>query len=130
MAQTQPYSWRHLPQATRPVFKKDTFNIVSYGAKPDGVSLNTKSIHAAIADCSAKGGGVVLVPQGFWLTGPVVLKSNVNLHISRAALLQFTDDKNQYPLVEGNYEGHAAVRNQSPISGAGLQNIGITGGGI
>jgi polygalacturonase len=44
--------------------------------------------------------------------------------------LQFTDDKSQYPLVEGNYEGHAAVRNQSPISGTDLQNIAITGDGI
>lgn len=129
-AQNQQYSWRHLPQASRPVFKPDTFNINRYGAKADGITLNTQSINRAIADCSAKGGGIVLVPQGFWLTGPIELKSNVNLHISRAALLQFTEDKNQYPLVEGNYEGHPAVRNQSPISGTDLQNIAITGSGI
>ncbi|HVW16154.1 MAG TPA: glycoside hydrolase family 28 protein, partial [Mucilaginibacter sp.] len=129
-AQTQSYSWQHLPQATQPHFKKDTFNIVNYGAKADGLALNTKSINNAIADCCAKGGGVVLIPQGFWLTGPIVLKSNVNLHVSRAALLQFTDDKSQYPLMEGNYEGHTAVRNQSPISGTDLENIGITGEGI
>jgi len=124
------YSWHNLPQAHLPAFKKDTFNIAGYGAKPDGITLNTASINRAIADCSAKGGGVVLIPQGFWLTGPLVLKSNVNLHVNRAALLQFTDDKSQYPLVEGNYEGHAAVRNQSPISGADLENIAITGSGI
>jgi len=58
------------------------------------------------------------------------MKSNVNLHVSRAALLQFTDDKTQYKLVEGNYEGHAAVRNESPISGTNLTNIAITGEGI
>ena len=129
-AQPQPYSWQHLPTISNPVFKADTFNIITYGAKADGITLNTQSINAAIADCSAKGGGVVLIPQGLWLSGPIVLKSNVNLHISRAALLQFTDDKSQYPLVEGNYEGHAAVRNQSPVSGTNLENIGITGGGI
>ncbi len=129
-AQTQSYSWQHLPQVTRPHFKTDTFNIINYGAKADGITLNTQSINKAIAGCSAKGGGVVLIPQGLWLTGPIVLKSNVNLHVSRAALLQFTDDKSQYPLIEGNYEGHAAVRNQSPISGADLENIGITGEGI
>lgn len=129
-AQTAQYSWHNLPKAQLPVFKKDTFNIAEYGAKPDGITLNTVSINKAIADCSAKGGGVVLVPQGFWVTGPLVLKSNVNLHVTRAALVQFTDDKNQYPLVEGNYEGHAAVRNQSPISGTDLENIAITGSGI
>jgi polygalacturonase len=58
------------------------------------------------------------------------MKIKVNLHVSRAALLQFTDDKSQYKLVEGNYEGHAAVRNESPISGINLTNIAITGEGV
>lgn len=124
------YSWSNLPKAALPVFKKDTFNIIKYGAVADGVTLNTKSINAAINACSAKGGGVVLIPQGLWVTGPIVLKSNVNLHLSRAAMVQFTGDKSQYPLVEGNYEGRKAVRNQSPISGTDLMNVGITGGGV
>jgi polygalacturonase len=119
-----------LPVIAKTAFKKDTFNIVKYGAKADGITLNTKSINKAIAACSAKGGGVVLIPNGLWLTGPLVMKSNVNLHISRAALLQFTDDKTQYPLIEGYYEGHASMRNQSPISGTNLVNIAITGSGI
>jgi polygalacturonase len=129
-AQQKEYSWTNLPKITQPVFKKDTVNILKYGAKPDGITLNTKSINAAITACSAKGGGVVLIPQGLWMTGPIVLKSNVNLHVSRAATLQFTEDKSQYPLVEGNYEGHPSPRNQSPISGTNLVNIGITGDGI
>ena len=128
--QGQQYSWQHLPRVNKPEFKKDTINILKYGAKADGITLNTTSINKAISACSAKGGGVVLIPQGLWLTGPLVMKSNVNLHVSRAALLQFTDDKTQYKLVEGNYEGHAAVRNESPISGTNLTNIAITGEGI
>ncbi len=129
-AQTKPYSWENLPKAKVPSFNADTLNIKNYGAVADGITLNTKSINTAIANCSAKGGGVVLIPGGLWLTGPIVLKSNVNLHIDRAALVQFTEDKSQYPLVEGNYEGHAAVRNQSPVSGNDLENIAITGEGI
>lgn len=58
----QDYSWDHLPVVRRPVFKKDTFSIVHYGAVPDGVTINTKAIDAAIDDCSRKGGGVVTVP--------------------------------------------------------------------
>jgi polygalacturonase len=127
---TKPYSWSNLPKATLPVFKKDTFNIVKYGAVADGITLNTKAINAAINACSAKGGGVVLIPQGLWITGPIVLKSNVNLHVSRSAMVQFTEDKSQYALVEGSYEGKSAMRNQSPISGTKLVNIAITGGGI
>jgi polygalacturonase len=124
------YSWKNLPKAQVPVFKNDTFNIVKYGAVPDGITLNTRSINDAILACSAKGGGVVLIPQGLWLTGPIVLKSNVNLHVDRAGMVLFTDDKSQYALVKGNYEGHPAVRNQSPVSGTDLVNIAITGGGI
>ena len=130
-AQTAPkYSWTNLPKAQLPIFKKDTFNIVKYGAVADGLTLNTKAINTAITACSAKGGGVVLIPQGLWSTGPIVLKSNVNLHIDRAAMVQFTDDKTQYALVEGNYEGHPSVRNESPISASNAENIAITGDGI
>ncbi|MBS7563909.1 glycoside hydrolase family 28 protein [Mucilaginibacter sp. Bleaf8] len=129
-AQSTAYSWKNLPKIARPVFRKDTFNIVKYGAKNDGITLNTSCINNAITACSTKGGGVVLVPSGVWMTGPVKLKNNVNLHVSRGAILQFTDDKSQYKMVEGNWEGHAAYRNESPISGNNLQNIGITGEGI
>lgn len=125
MAQSQP-----LPVIQQVKFKKDTTSIVSFGAKGDGVSLNTQSINKAIASSSQKGGGVVLVPSGLWLTGPIELKSNVNLHLKRDAILLFTDDFNQYKLVEGNWEGQPAWRNQSPISGTNLENIAITGSGI
>ncbi|MBS1606692.1 MAG: glycoside hydrolase family 28 protein [Bacteroidetes bacterium] len=126
----QEYSWDHLPVVERPVFKKDTFSIVKYGAVADGITLNTAAINAAIVDCNKKGGGVVLVPPGLWLTGPVVLLSNVNLHIDRAAVVQLTDDKDQYPIVAGNWEGHPAARCQSPVSATDAENIAITGGGI
>lgn len=120
----------NMPVIQQVNIKADTTSIVSFGAKGDGVSLNTESINKAIAAVSQKGGGVVLIPGGLWLTGPIELKSNVNLHLKRDALLQFTDDFNQYKLVEGNWEGQPAWRNQSPISGTDLENIAITGLGI
>ncbi|GAB4044185.1 glycoside hydrolase family 28 protein [Spirosoma jeollabukense] len=130
-AQTRPtYSWTNLPKIAQPGFRKDTINILAFGAKPDGVTLNTKAINAAITACSQKGGGVVLVPSGLWMTGPIELKSNVNLHLRKAATLLLTPDKSQYALVEGVYEGKRAARNQSPISGTNLENVAITGQGI
>ncbi|MFC4211965.1 glycoside hydrolase family 28 protein [Pedobacter lithocola] len=119
-----------LPVIQQVKFKKDTTSIVTFGAKGDGITLNTTIINNAIAKVSEKGGGVVLIPSGLWLTGPIELKSNVNLHLKRDAILQFTDDFNQYKLVEGNWEGQPAWRNQSPISGVNLVNIAITGSGI
>lgn len=126
----QTYSWKNLPVITEPTFQKDTFNIISYGAVNDGLTLNTKSINNAINACSEKGGGVVVIPKGQWLSGPIVLKSNVNLHLQENALLLFTKDKSQYALIETNWEGVPAVRNQSPVSGTNLENIAITGKGI
>lgn len=119
-----------LPLIYEPHFRKDTFNIGDYGAKADGITLNSKSINDAITACSSKGGGVVLVPSGLWLTGPLVLQNNVNLHLAANAILQFTTDFDQYPLITTTYEGLAAVRCQPPVSGNNLENIAITGSGI
>jgi len=55
--QGQQYSWQHLPRVNKPEFKKDTINILKYGAKADGITLNTTSINKAISACSAKGAG-------------------------------------------------------------------------
>ncbi|RZL33107.1 MAG: glycoside hydrolase family 28 protein, partial [Pedobacter sp.] len=66
-----------LPVIQQVKFKKDTTSIISFGAKGDGITLNTSNINKAIASVSQKGGGVVLIPSGLWLTGPIELKSNV-----------------------------------------------------
>lgn len=118
------------PVVQRTSFKKDSFLITKYGATADGFTLNTTAINNAIDACNKKGGGVVVVPAGLWMTGPVVLKSNVNLHLQKGALLQFTTDKSQYPLVEGNWEGLAQMRAQSPLSANNATNIAVTGFGI
>jgi polygalacturonase len=119
-----------LPVVKQAVFKKDSFYISKYGAKADGITLNTKAINNAINDCSKKGGGIVVIPAGLWLTGPIELKSNVNLHLQKNALLQFTDDLDQYKLVASNWEGLPQMRNQSPLSATNAVNIAITGFGI
>ncbi len=118
------------PVIVAPAFKKDTVSISKFGAIPDGHYLNTKNINDAIDAIAKKGGGVVLVPSGLWLTGPIVLKSNINLHLATGATLLFTADKSQYPLVVANWEGLPQMRNQSPVSATGASNIAITGKGI
>lgn len=119
-----------LPKVYEPNFKKDTVNILDYGAVSDGITLNTKAINAAISDCAKKGGGTVLIPAGFWLTGPIVLESNIELHAANGALVSFTSDRTQYPLVTAYFEGVEAARCQSPISATNAENIAITGEGI
>lgn len=127
---TSQFNWSNLPSIQEPVFPADTMDIRNFGAKGDGHTVNTKSINEAINASNKKGGGVVLIPAGYWMAGPIELKSNVNLFLDANAFLQFTSDFNQYKIVEGNYEGKPSARNQSPISGKDLENIAITGKGI
>ncbi|WP_316796529.1 glycoside hydrolase family 28 protein [Pedobacter agri] len=124
------YSWDSLPKIKETEFKKDTVEITTFQAKADGITLNTQAINDAIKTCSLNGGGVVLVRKGLWLTGPIYLKSNVNLHLHRGATLLFTADKSQYKIVAGDYEGRSVARNESPINGTDLENCAITGEGI
>ena len=111
-------------------FKKDTINIQNYGASSDGFTNNKIAINRAISDLHNMGGGVVLIPAGFWLTGPITLKSNINLHFQKGAILCFSPNFNEYPLVVSSFEGVDAARCQSPITAENEQNIAITGNGI
>ncbi len=118
-----------LPAVRQVRFKADTFNIEKYGAVADGQTLNTQAFQKAIMACTQAGGGTVQVPAGMWLTGPIVLQNNVNLHLATGALVQFTTDHLQYPLLKTTWEGEDAIRSQAPVSGVGLTNIAITGNG-
>lgn len=122
--------WDNLPVIIEPKFKQDTLSIATFGAIADGNTLNTKAINTTIDALSKKGGGVVVVPNGLWLTGPLVLKNNINLYLATGATLLFTKDFNEYPLVKANWEGLPQMRNQSPISATDATNIAITGKGI
>lgn len=113
-----------------PVIPDNTVSIVDFGAVGDGQTLNTKAISDAIENISSKGGGTVIIPRGLWLTGPIILKSNLNIHAEEGALVIFSKDKNQYPLVETSFEGLNTVRCTSPISGFNLENISFTGKGV
>jgi DNA sulfur modification protein DndE len=119
-----------LPNVAGTAFKKDTFNIVSYGAVSSAKMLNTTAIQQAIDMAAKQGGGVVRIPSGFFVTGAITLRSNINLHLDPGAVLQFSSDAAQYPLVRTSWEGVEAIRAQSPISAKGERNIAITGSGI
>jgi len=119
-----------LPKIYMPHFKRDTFNIMNYGAVADGLTLNSAAINKAIDECAAKGGGTVLIPRGSFVTGPILMKSNINLHLDKGALVIFSSDFNQYPLVVSTFEGVEAARCQSPVTAENLENIAITGEGI
>lgn len=113
-----------------PVFPESRFNIVEYGAVADGKTLNTEAFSQVINACAEKGGGTVVVPPGTWLTGPIRLRSNVNLHLERGALVQFSNRIIDFPLIAGFDGKSKRYFITQPIHAYREKNIGITGEGI
>lgn len=113
-----------------PKFPARDFVITDFGAVGDGKTKCTDAFVKAIAACNAAGGGRVVVPAGEWLTGPIHLKSNVNLYVSRGATVKFSRDTKDYlPLVLTRWEGVECM-NYSPLVYAfEAENIGVTGEG-
>ncbi|QHL86726.1 glycoside hydrolase family 28 protein [Nibribacter ruber] len=119
----------NMPRVKETKFPEYSVSITKYGAVGDGITKNTKAFEQAINDVAAKGGGTVVIPRGLWMTGPIVLQSNINLHAEAGSMVIFSRDFNDYPLVETSFEGLNTYRTQSPISGRNLTNIAITGTG-
>ncbi len=119
-----------MPAIKAPVFAGRTFTITDFGAVGDGHTLNTVAFAKTIQACVNAGGGRVVVPAGLWLTGPIGLKSNIDLHLSQGAVILFSPDIEHYPLKKTTFEGLESVRCTSPLSGENLENIAITGDGI
>ncbi len=111
-----------------PVFPERTLSIAKTGAKKG--KLATAAIQKAIDRISAQGGGTVVVPAGEWLTGRLMLKSNVHLHIEEGAVLEFTGDLADYlPAVPSRYEGADVQSLGAMIYANNQQNIAVTGKG-
>lgn len=124
--QALPFPMEKVQQPSFPEYK---VSIIDFGAVADGETLNTEAINKAITHVNEKGGGTVVIPEGLWLSGPIVLLSNVNLHTELNSLVVFTDDVKKYPIIKTSFEGLETRRCQSPISARNAENIAITGYG-
>jgi len=120
----------HFPEIPLPFFPERKFTITNFGAVGDGKIMNTEAIATAIAACAKAGGGHVIIPDGIWLTGPIRLASNINLHVEKGALVIFSANRNDYPLIDTWFEGRPEYRCMSPIYGENLENLAITGEGV
>jgi len=127
-------AWARVPEILRqvvpPTFPRRDFEITRYGAVAGGRDDCTAAIRRAIHECSAAGGGRVVVPAGRFLTGPVHLESNVDLHLVRGATLAFSQNPAHYlPAVLTRFES-TELYNYSPfVYALDCTNIAITGEG-
>lgn len=104
------------------------YNIADFGAKGDGKTMNTSSINLAIEKCNASGGGTVVVPAGNFLTGTIVMHSNVNLHLEPGSVLSGSKDTIDY-LVMKDVLFSEGYNRFGIIYANNAKNISITGQG-
>ena len=131
MANAKDYSkyYQNLPTEVKPVVEvvipDNAVSVTDFGGVGDGQTLNTEAFRKAISALVKKGGGRVVVPQGVWLTGPIVLKDNIELHVEKNAIVMFSPDKSLYIDKDGN-----SSRVDPCIKASKRKNIAITGEGI
>ncbi len=106
------------------------FNVKEYGAKGDGVSLDTKAINKAIAACVKAGGGTVYVPPGTYVTGTFQLFRNVNLSLSAGTVILASGSSDDYLLQKDyGFTGYGAGNKLGLIFADHAENVSITGFG-
>ncbi len=108
-------------------------NVRDYGAKPDDADKDTAGIQSAIDACAARPyGGRVVIPEGRWISGQIRLKSDVDLHVARGALLVGSPDIADYPsmnAVAGLDHGEDALKRDGLIVADNVQRVALTGSG-
>lgn len=105
----------------QPVIPEKKFLLTDFGGVPDGRTLNTDALRAAIAAVKKAGGGTLVVPAGRWLTKPFELTSRLNLRLDAGATLLFTTDPADSRQDNGKFRPllHTKDAHDVMISGAG-----------
>lgn len=131
-AQNYEQYYTNLPfpmeQVQAVVVPDNTVSITDFGAVGDGETLCTDAFKQGIKSLEKQGGGHLVVPQGVWLTGPIQLKSNIDLHLEKGAIVRFSTNRELYvqkgdTIRDGSKKCYALVR------GSHLENVSITGQG-
>lgn len=105
-------------------------DVMDYGAKGDGRTLNTDAIQSAVDACAAAGGGRVVVPAGTFVSGPIFLKSNIEFHLSAGAVLQGSRAMADYGPVSLKTHGHHInAFLASLLTAVQAENVSVTGPG-
>lgn len=104
-------------------------HLSDFGAKGDGVQICTRAFESAIRRLSELGGGHLIVDRGVWLTGPIRLRSNIDLHLEKDAIVLFSPEKSDFPIIPAD-QGTKATMRQPPIYALDISNFSITGEGV
>lgn len=117
-------------QAQVPQIPDNSMSLTETGGVGDGVTLNTEAFSKAISKLTKMGGGHLIVPSGVWLTGPIVLKDNIDLHLEKNAVIYFSPDKRLFasegssrcnPGIRASKAKDIAITGEGTIDGNGAQ---------
>lgn len=104
------------------------YNVLGYGAKPDGTTPATRAINQAIIDCSRQGGGTVLFPPGRYRSASLALLDNVTLQLEAGAILMGSSTLEDYPLEPDHQPGEPG--RAGLITARHAHHVAITGQGV
>ncbi|WP_449539325.1 glycoside hydrolase family 28 protein [Ferdinandcohnia sp. Marseille-Q9671] len=104
-------------------------DITQLGAIGDNSTDNTEIFANAINQSAGNGGGTVYVPAGVYVTGPIVLKSNITLYLEAGATILFSDDFDRYQPVKTRWSGYECYGYSPLLYGDNLKNVTIKGEG-
>lgn len=112
------------------LFAQSSFSVLDFGAVGDGLSLNTEAIQNTIDSCSSSGGGCIYFPPGNFISGTIILKDNVSLHLQKGAVLSGSANIEDYPELKTSYRYYSDEwSTKSLIFAYNVKNISICGEG-
>lgn len=119
---TVTLGFRHITAAKK-------YLVTDFGAKGDSLTVNTKAIQDCIDQCTANGGGTVVVPKGVFISGAIFLKKNVSLLVEKGARLKGSVEPADYPQIPTRWEGEERVWTSALINAIDLDGISLSGEG-
>jgi polygalacturonase len=109
--------------------KQTVWNVKDYGALDDNKTINTEAIQKTIDECNKAGGGTVILDGGTFISGTLLLKSNVNLNITENTVLLASVNPNDFPVVDPFIDATGQFRGQCFIGAIDVNKVSITGKG-
>ncbi len=109
--------------------KKGQFDVRDFGAIGDSIKINTDAIQKAIDICHQKGGGTVLIKEGVYISGTILLKNNVTIHVNKDASLVGSSNPIDYQSIDTFVDATGQERGNCLIGAVNASNIKITGDG-
>jgi len=106
------------------------FNVRDCGAAADGRTDDTAAFQEAVESCRSAGGGVVLVPPGVYLTGPITFADGMTLHVEQGAVVRFSKHFDDYPMTPTRRMGVEVFARRPQLYARDARDIAVTGGGL